>query len=374
MVVAFYQLTGKIVAETPLHIGSGTRTGVTKHTKLFIPGSFIRGSFGTCLMKLEGESKLFKSAFGEEFGSASDMFFKHSYPLHLSCECGKYLPASKTLYQCTKPQCKRFFDTFEPPYRCETPGCGTPVRPVSGFRCSECGEITQKPVPTARLTSTAVNRSSQSYAEIPEGEEKAGTLHILELIAAGTVFSFEVIVDASREADLKKIESVLTKCVPDEGVGGSKSRGLGKIRLENLAVNEVNDEMVKKGAEDINTENFSIRLLSPMILEGSKGLEAPTLMEGCRRAYTWCFHSGKPQLPEVTLKAKRQTSEMFSGWSLKSGRRRRVEPAISAGSAYLFTCKERSETLADSLAALEYSAIGAYKPHGCGQVIVEKPP
>ncbi|KPV64094.1 MAG: hypothetical protein AOA66_0408 [Candidatus Bathyarchaeota archaeon BA2] len=51
----------------------------------------------------------------------------------------------------------------------------------------------------------------------------------------------------------------------------------------------------------------------------------------------------------------------------------RVEPAISPGSVFQFRSAKHDETLASALAALELYAIGSYKPHGCGQVVIEKP-
>ena len=100
-------------------------------------------------------------------------------------------------------------------------------------------------------------------------------------------------------------------------------------------------------------------------------LKPESLLEAARRAYTWVFHKGKPKLPMLTLEGKRVSVEMFSGWSLKTGKRRRIEPAVSAGSVFQFKSEENSEELALALAALEYYAVGAYKPHGCGQILVE---
>jgi len=366
---ACYALRGVLVAETQLHIGSGMRTGVIKHTRQYVPGSFVRGAFGLCLLKLGLEGTKLFSSFGDEDGTSSDIFFRHAYPMHLGCG-GTYLPAPKTLFRCRNPQCGKVYDTFSPPYSCEVPGCDGTVRQVSGFRCSKCGDLKERPLNLSRVTLTSVDRRSQSYAEIPlQGGEVAGTLHVIEAVERGSKFSFEVLIDASCSEELEKVTSIIERCLPDEGIGGSKSRGAGKVRFDRLTVEEIDEEKIQSRADEIDTEGFSVTLVSPMMLDVQRGLKGTTLLEACRRAYTWCFKKGKPELPELTLEASRQSLEAFSGWSLKSGRRRRVEPAISAGSSYLFSSK-KDQVLSLCLAALEYSAIGSYKPHGHGQIVV----
>jgi CRISPR/Cas system CSM-associated protein Csm3 (group 7 of RAMP superfamily) len=228
-------------------------------------------------------------------------------------------------------------------------------------------------VSVTRLALTSISRERRSYAEVGAGEEKAGTLHVLERIDAGAAFSFEVLVTSSRAAELKKIQSVLTTCVPEEGIGGSASRGLGKARFVDVEAEEVPIEAVEKRGGWLDASAFELRLLSPMVLDGQPFLAPETLLEASRRAYTWCFHGGKPKLPEITLEKRRQSAEMISGWSLKTGMRRAVEPAISAGSAYRFEAKEANGLLAQSMAALECLAIGGYKTRGFGQIVIREP-
>ena len=371
MTASFYRLVGRLVAETPLHIGSGAKTGVIKHSRSYIPGFFIRGVFGTGLLKLEGESgDLYSLLFAEEFGKASNLFFRYAYPIHMGCDGGVFLPSPKTLYRCSNPQCGKLYDSFDPPYRCEVKGCNGRVKPALGFQCSQCGKVKDEPVPRSRITLTAVDRSIQSSAQVKAEGEVAGTLHVVELIGRGAVFALEVVLDRACEPYLERIKTVLSRCLPDEGIGGSKSRGLGKVSVQDLRIEEVNTEQLEKRVEDINVESFSLKLVSPLILRDHSTLESSTVLEGCRRAYSWCFHEPKPALPEITIKTRRLSSEMISGWSFKTGRRRRVEPAISSGSVVLVESDGANEALARSLVALEYCAIGGYKPHGCGQLKV----
>lgn len=384
MTVFCHRLTGSLVASTPLHIGSGARTGVIKHCRSFIPGSALRGAVGTSIIKavckldkpiVDHESCeyfedcLYASLFGEEFGKSSNVFFRYAYPLHLKCG-GVFHHAPKTLHICRNPQCRREYDSFNPPSECER--CGEPVKPSVDYRCDSCGELERQPVSVSRITLTAIDRSRIGAAQVVSAVGVAGTLHTLEVVQKGSRFAFEIIVHRNMEHALKEVKAALERSLPDEGIGGGKSRGLGKVVVEDLSVESVDDEVVNKRAEEIDSQRFSVKLISPLILEG-KPLESNSLLEGARRAYSWVFHEGKPKLPEVKRKEQAVVGEMLSGWSLKSGKRRRIEPALTAGSMFQFECDEKSEDLALSLAALEFHAIGAYKPHGCGQVAVEKP-
>jgi len=308
---------------------------------------------------------LYTKLFGEEFGKKSNVFFGYAYPLHLTCG-GVFLPVAKTLSRCQGSQCRKEFDALVSPVECDV--CQSGVKPFDGFKCGACGLLERQPLAISRLTLTAVDRSKVSAAQVAGG---AGTLHTLEVIPKGARFAFSVLVDGDVGDAVGLVKSVLAEALPDEGVGGCKSRGLGKVEAEDLRVEELDENAVEKRAEKIDVKEFSVRLVSPMVLEG-KMLEPSSLLEAARRAYSWVFHEGKPKLPEVSLEGKRVGVEMFSGWSLKANRRRRIEPALSAGSVFQFKCDENSRELALALAALEYYAVGAYKPHGCGQVVIEE--
>lgn len=352
-----------------------------KRTYGYLPGSFLRGAVGTALVKSvcrldrplvkHEDCEFFKDCpytalFGEEFGKASSVFFRYAYPMHLKC-CGTYLPAPKTLYRCKNSQCGKVYDAVFPVKECD---CGENLELFRGFQCNHCGELCERPVAFSRITSTAMNRSTGSGARVGESEAQFGTLHTVEAIRRGSKFSVEIVVSRKSVDHIDMLKAVLTRGLEDEGVGGQKSRGFGKVRVENLRVTEVEDENALAEAAKVNTGCFSVRLVSPMVLDGQM-LSASSLLEGCRRGYTWLFHRGKPELKDVKLKASRVESETFSGWSLKTERRRRIEPAMSAGSIFQFEADENDELLAQGLKALEFHAIGSYKPHGCGQVSIE---
>lgn len=384
MGVLCYRISGVLKALTSLHIGSGVRTGVIKQCRNYIPGAVLRGAVGTALIKsvckldtpmVNHETCdyfndcVYTQLFGEEFGKASKVFFRYAYPLHLKCG-GVYQPSPRTLFRCSKPQCRKVFKLFVAPDSCDV--CGGSVKPFHGFQCSECGELEREPVEIHRVTSTAVDRVKGSAADVGSAsQEAAGTLHTLEVIERGSRFNFEIIIHRELGGSVELLRNVLEKALPDEGVGAAKSRGLGKVQAEDVKVEAVETSILEKNISGLNVGHFRVRLVSPLILEG-KTLDASSLLEAARRAYSWAFQEGKPALPEIKLKRWAVGGELFSGWSLKANKRRRIESAVSAGAVFEFECDYPSMELDLSLAALEFYAIGSYKPHGCGQIHIER--
>ena len=386
MTVFCYRIHGVLKAQTPLHIGSIRRVGVIKKTYPFIPGSFLRGAIGVSLMRLvckldeplvnHEECQYFDECiyarlFGEEHGKTSKIFFRFSYPSHLGCG-GVFQPAPKNLYRCQNPQCRKTYISFVPPEKCEVPSCDGSVKPYKGYVCSECGALNSNPVGISRLTLTAIDRDKASAAQIVSKGQTAGTLHTLEVIDRGSNFQFEIIVHPDMADAVNAVRNILERMLPDEGIGGSKSRGLGKVSVEDLHVEALDTGVLEKKADFIDDRGFTVRLLSPMVLEKGRSLEPSILLEGVRRAYSWAFHTGKPRLPEVKRMHMAVSGEMYSGWSLKTQRRRRLMPTLSAGSVFRFEAAEHSRELCLGLAALEYYALGNYKPHGFGQVRIER--
>ena len=384
MTVSYYRINANVKTVTPLHLGSGRRTGVIKHSYPFIPGSALRGSVGTVILKATCqldkplkdhesceyfEDCLYAQLFGEEFGKSSRIFFRDAYPLHLKCK-GTYHIAPKTMYFCKNRQCRKTYDAMIPPSECKV--CGKSLEPYSGYLCDECGLLEEYPISLSRITSTALDRGTSSAAQIKREEKSSGTLHTIEVIEKGSLFALQMLVHRDNKEDLKVIQAALERGVSDEGIGGGKSRGFGKVEIEDVSVEEVSEEQVERRAGEIDSASFSVRSLSPLLL-GGRLLESSTLLEAARRAYTWIFHEGKPGLPDVKLEERRISVENYSGWSLKEDKRRRIEVGISAGSVFQFRSDRSDETLGKALAALEHFAVGAYKPHGCGQVVVEEP-
>ncbi|HEU4822303.1 MAG TPA: type III-B CRISPR module-associated Cmr3 family protein [Nitrososphaeraceae archaeon] len=177
----------------------------------------------------------------------------------------------------------------------------------------------------------------------------------------GTRFALEIILNSSSDRFIDSITSLITRGLEDEGLGGSKSRGFGEVSVQNVKIQEITTELIEKRSESIGRNpRFSVYLVSPMIIEDTyRSIEPPTLLEGARRAYSWCFKEGKPSLPDLVRLKQIFSYEVFGGWSLREGKQRKSAVSISSGSSFLFEYLPSSghdaiQLLAKGLASLEY--------------------
>lgn len=387
---ACYVIHGIIKTETPIHIGSGYYFGFVKQTRDYIPGSVIRGATGTSLIKvvcnkpeyiemhkecpIKDECPYFMLYEGED-NEASNVLFRNAYPKHKGCATrGTYLPAPKTLFTCKERDDHRF-NTYSPPPRCDKikedgKKCEEDLRPFGGYICTGCQHITPMPVNIQRLTRTAIDRRTGSAALIELAGERFGTLHARDAIPPDTDFALQIVLQRDAEPYIKILAEVLEKILPDEGLGGGKSRGLGKVSVKVEEVKKINTNDIDKRAEQIDVRDFSIRFLSNAVLD-KMSLPPETLLASARRAYTRIYHEGAPSLPELQPMQARIEATSFGGWSLKEDKRRAIIPSIAAGSMFRYTSNEKNLQLSQSLASLEYLAIGSFKPFGLGQISVE---
>lgn len=384
MEIAFLVLKGTITADTPIHVGDGRHFSITKQTRLYMPGSMLRGAVGIALVKTTCENPdnimkheecpskeecLYFQLFQGEGNKASRVIFRNAYPKHVGCaKDGTYIPASRTLFRCEKFHERK--NTYDPPLVCTK--CGGPMKSFEDYICTECEHIDPFPIKIQRKTSTAIDRRKYSAAMITPivGEEGYGTLHSRDILPKDAECEFRVVLHRDVKASIDLFIRVLEKALPDEGIGGGKSRGLGKISVKVNSVREVTQDMLDKRAEEIDVSDFTVRLISDIVSEGLT-LPSSMLLSAARRAYTWTYHEGAPMLPDVTPQQQLIATGLTSGWSIRENKRRDVLPVIRAGSVFRFR-SVKNQQLARALAALEYLAIGSYKPHGYGQIRIEK--
>jgi hypothetical protein len=180
---------------------------------------------------------------------------------------------------------------------------------------------------------------------------------------------FEAVLSPKAEDVTEEVVNVLHRSIPEESLGGSKTRGFGKVSFKDLEVMNISIQDIQGRAEKLNPGCFSLRCVSPLIVD--KSLEPSTVLEGARRAYSWVFHEGKPSLPEVELVASRASQTHIGGWSMKTNRPLRKMNGYNSGSIFQFSCKKPTLELSEALAALEVYPLGGYKPYGCGQFLVK---
>jgi CRISPR/Cas system CSM-associated protein Csm3 (group 7 of RAMP superfamily) len=379
-----FVIRGTVKAQSPLHLGAEPRLGVVKGTKVYIPGSMLRGAVGLALARAvcvkpeyakrheecpSREDCDYFQLFQDEGNRASEVFFRNAYPRHEGCVGGGiYYPTPRTFFVCEDCGETRF-NGFNPPKEC--PKCRGVLKPYEGYICSVCGHIARAPVNLARITRTAIDRRRYAAAMIrlPGEAEPFGTLHSRDVVAQGTCFGLEVVVGSKAEPCLKALTSTLEKALPDEGLGGGRSRGFGRVSVKISEVSRLDAGRFEDRASKLNSADFAIRLVSDALLEGLD-LSGQTLVAAARRAYTWIFKEGAPRLPSVKLIDRRVGEGRFSGWRLKEDRRREVLPTVAAGSVFRYR-SDGVEVFSKALAALEVLAVGGFKPMGLGQLRVK---
>ncbi|MBS7623731.1 hypothetical protein KEJ39_08725, partial [Candidatus Bathyarchaeota archaeon] len=269
---------------------------------------------------------------------------------------------------CRNHQCNYSIDDYSAPLDC--PQCGRALRPAPRYECSKCGKGTDLPVSTFRATMTSIDRDNSTVSYVTDSEgERRGTLHTLELIEAGAQFKVQVLLNPDAEEHAPLMARLLEQALSDEGVGAAKSRGLGKLKTTSPTVTRLSPEIIQKRSDELK-DQVVMRLLSPLIVGRGEHLRIETLMEAARRAYSQVFRMGKPSLKEPRLAAERFRFTTYGGWSLKENRRRRLSQAIEPGSTYQLVNIDTE--LRGALTALEQCyAIGGYKTHGCGQILMK---
>jgi hypothetical protein len=378
MTAPFLLIEAVATTETPLHIGDGRSVGVINYTRSHIPGSAIRGCIGlllkrtSCKLKdgehhAEGDECIYHRIIEDEDGGQANAFFRYAYPLHVGCG-GVFYPTSKTVSICKNPQCNFSVDSFATPLDC--PQCQGSLRSGPRYQCSKCGWLQNLPVGTFRSTMASIDRKYNAAAWMTDSEgQKHGTLHTLELIETGSQFKIQVLLKAEAQQYASPLGNMIAQGLADDGVGAAKSRGLGKMRIKNVTVTEIGRDIIERRAADLNGDKLGLRLLTPLVLEENESLRAETILEAARSAYTQAFRTGKPSLKELKLIDERSRFTTYGGWSLKANRKRRILPAIEAGSTYRLG--ELDEQLKLTLASLEQTfALGGFKTHGCGQVLL----
>jgi len=384
------EITAVIEAKSPLHFGRG-RFGVIKRTHECIPGSIIRGAIGTALISLycknetvdhdQCEEELRKECpyyllFQDRSCENSKIHFKFSYPL--SIEDGgktKLRPTPFDFKYCEG--CKNYYRERE--NKCKRCGSNLTFLKFSPFDLSFSTSI---PIQKYEIGRTAIDREGGGHAEVEYGEERAGTLHVMEVIPRGNLFWLSIFFSGG-DSERPLLNSI--KFVEDEGIGGGKNRGFGKISFSEVKIREIRENDVLKRAEEIankiKSDKLRIDLTSPAIIKlGDKTLSRITpdyLTEYAKNSYSKIFEE-KIELDAPKLLDLYARVETVTGWSLEDsnlieGRRKDVYTAISPGSFFNYEVKG-VENWAKALACLEILGIGEWRSHGYGSIVFSENP
>jgi CRISPR-associated protein Csm3 len=195
---------GKIEAVTPLHIGSGkpeielgeVDMPIIKDTndQPYIPGSSLKGKTraeAERILRKEGAYVCFppdtRNMCGSRKGNPEEF-----------CLCCKIFGTAGEISVSSKT---RFRDAYP----------------------------TKKVETLLQRTGTAIDRET--------GTVSKGALYSIEAVPAGTVFDFEIVAENLTDEELKLLCAAL-KSVEHSALGGSSSRGFGKVKIDISSVVE----------------------------------------------------------------------------------------------------------------------------------------
>jgi len=212
------EIIGTITAETGLHIGMGSQeihiggidNPVIKHpitNEPYIPGSSIKGKMRTLLEYYLGKVRIERNRDGKEIGVP-------------------YYPANKAEVA-DDPIC-RIFGSGKPEWS------ASPTRLIvrDAFLSSQFRDVmVQKELSISDLFEgkfeTAIDRKT--------GTAKGGSLRQTERVIAGTSFDFSLIYkvfDELDETNFTLVKRALDELLPNDALGGSGSRGYGRIKID----------------------------------------------------------------------------------------------------------------------------------------------
>ncbi|ACV24787.1 type III-A CRISPR-associated RAMP protein Csm3 [Methanocaldococcus fervens] len=255
-----YTLKGKIIiegvieAQTGLHIGGlsdtlkigGTDLPVIKDSygRIFIPGSSLKGKIRSLLEKKEGKAKV-KIKFYKIV--KKDNKEKKEYTREIECK----------LNELTDDKLKLEGD--EQGYEISAMPCDCGICYICKIFGPHNSKNIKEPVRIIVRDSYLVKKIDGGYKIIDKKEDKdeyyehleikpenvidrvKGTAQhprFIERVVAGSKFKFEIVFNVYKENDKDLIEKFIEgmKLLEDDYLGGSGSRGYGKIKFEELKI------------------------------------------------------------------------------------------------------------------------------------------
>ncbi|MEH2196106.1 MAG: RAMP superfamily CRISPR-associated protein [Nostoc sp.] len=207
--------------------------------------------------------------------------------------------------------------------------------------------------------STPIKRDSQTKQLKGEGE-----IFRYEAIDAGQAFQAVILCE---EADADFLKKLLHKS-EDLWLGGSQSAGYGHTKISDVNCHDTWDEVSIPIEDRIDTDSFTITLLSDMILRDEWGQYAvipPSaqhkvpvpLIEELKK-----FLGVEPQ-PKISF----TTNTLVGGFNRKWGLPLPQVPALEAGSVFVF---ENISLNLEQIQQLETQGIGERRVEGFGRVVV----
>ncbi|MGC9504911.1 type III-D CRISPR-associated RAMP protein Csx10 [Baaleninema sp.] len=400
----------KITAKSPLAIG-WKKPGSVSEAADFISGSVIRGAVAAQMLRLSDEKPEHGDDFSRLFVDDNGAVFRNGYPatakdgdkseFPLEVDTVRVLPStvlSAKAKEGFKPNGNGVFDTLIDRFWAEKygqlydpndPKDGGRVEPYSGFYGKYKERYIKMSVSKRLLTRVGINRRrSTSEDEILYSlevlNERFATKHPHGLKQwHDVVYRSSIIVEDDNLA--KHLTTFLDKFSNHFRLGGSASRGLGRVEIEAKCVEVSLQEAVKKRIQAFNKElnkrqkqwkelfgdcplsekrtYFTIDLQSDgVFLDNWKRttVVTPSML---------CQFAGIDEDKSLELHAAYSSYDYVSGWNSAWGLMKDIDLVTTKGSVYLFSTEEIDRWY-EPLARLECRGIGERTLEGFGQIEV----
>jgi len=395
----------EIRAISPLAIGRNKPGGNVSEVETYIPGSVIRGMIASQILKQASTSVTDGDDFHALFLSSKPAIFQNAYPANIEIDdyiITKYdirvLPATvlsskiKSGFKSDESYKDGVFDTLIDRFCAEKygqvydPNCptrlsthGERVDKFSGFYSDINGEYYSLSAPTRILTRVGINRRRAT------SEERV--LYSIEVLNESQKYKEKAVTYTGRIFMADKLAKSLQKFInshpEDLRLGGSTSRGLGKVKIEakppvnfqSAAINnirEFNTKLRQRWGQWQEIFGDPLEELPENRTYFTLDLQADAILSENWQRTTVISPEMLKQVTEVSdtsleLHAAYSSYDYRSGWNSAWGLMKDVELITNQGAVYLFSTAH-TDKWSNAWEDLEFQGIGARTSEGFGSV------
>jgi CRISPR-associated protein Csx10 len=396
----------KITARSPLAIGQRKPGGSVSEALNYIPGTVIRGAIAGQMLKQADQEPTPEDDFHRLFLDETAAVFHNAYPAVIQLAPDQYitsadkvrvLPASALSSKTNsgfKPGKAGVFDSLIDSFCAKAQGHfympndiqDNLVEPFGGFYSQSKKRYCSHAVTKRLLTRVGINRRRATAQDellysIEVMNESQGKSEQVQTVYRGSVFVQDTDELAAQLSDFLQQQCAHLR------IGGSASRGLGKIHLEvteptvdsakpiEQRIEAFNQKLKERwhlwsvlgGASSNPTENssfFTLNLQSDAIL--TENWRRTTVVSPSMLAPLIGFSE-----ENISLCTAYSSYGYRSGWNAAWGLPKDTELVTNMGSVYLFSIpKDKQNESYEALANLEQVGIGNRCSEGYGQVTV----
>jgi CRISPR-associated protein Csx10 len=393
-----------ITAEAPLAIGQRKPGASVSEAMDYIPGTVIRGAIAANILNQTSESPADGDDFHTLFLNDNAAIFQNAYPAVLKRNDHQYavssgeikvLPATALSSKTNsgfKPKagafdalidsfCAREHGHFYEPNDVK----GDRVEPFKGFYSQHQGSYYAHSVSQRLLTRVGINRRRTTAQEeilysIEVLDEFQGTAQ--DGTPQPTVYKSAILIEDDNLATA--LQTFLEQNSPYFRLGGSTSRGLGKVHIETQLedieeqansikqrIAKINKNLIERWAfwnAFCESRSIAERTFFTIVLQSDAILtehwqRTTVISEAMLQRF-----ANHPD-PDIQLHMAYSSYDYRSGWNAAWGLQKDVELMTNMGSVYLFST-QHPEAWHEPLARLENKGVGDRVSEGFGQVRV----